>query len=128
MLQKLTKLTTTDHSGAGWLQIFHLYRGFWRRYAYLGEYTKSAVKTIAFYPRYIKGKRYRPLRIGYVVRGLVVRVRKATRFVDNTRLWSFSNNVVLLKRRGVFKTKHLYGPLPRVTKKKQHQALFYDII
>lgn len=128
MLQKLSKLTTTDHSGAGWLQIFHLYRGFWRRYAYIGDYTKSAVKTIAFYPRHIKGKRYRPLRVGYVVRGLIVRSRKPNRFVDNTRLWAFSNNSVLLKKRGVFKTKHIYGPVPRTLNKKHHLSLFNYVV
>lgn len=128
MLQKLSKLTTADHSGAGWLQIFHLYRGFWRRYAKPADYTKLAVKTIAFYPRYIKGKRYRPLRVGYVVRGLVVRATKETRLYDNTRLWCSKNKVILLKKKGTFKSKHLYGFLPRTTKKKQYHALFDNVV
>jgi len=128
MLQKQTQSGVTDHSGAGWVQLFHLYRGFWRRYAFPGTYVKAAVKKIAFYPRAIKGKRYRPLRQGYVVRGLVVHTRKEFRFSDNTRYWLFANNLVLLRRRGLFKSKYIYGPLSRVLNKKLYQTYFDDAL
>lgn len=128
MLQKLTMARVCDHSGAGWIQTIHLYRGTWRRSSSLADYIKGAVKRIAFYPRVVKGKRYRPLRVGYVVRGLIVQTRFQRRFVDNTRFVTTTNGVVLLKKRGVFKSKFLYGPLSRLTKKKQYLSLFDEFI
>lgn len=128
MLQKQTYVTVSDHSGAGWIQLFHLYRGSWRRYIAVGGYAKAAVKTIAFYPRAIRGKRYRPLRQGFVVRGMAVQTRAPLRFYDNTRHWSFANSLILLKRRGLFKSKYIYGPLSRTLNKKQYIALFDDYI
>jgi len=53
MVQKQTAVWVADRSGAAWLQAFHLYRGTWRRYAGYGDYIKGAVKTVAFYPRYV---------------------------------------------------------------------------
>lgn len=75
MLQRQTTALVLDLSGAGWVQLFHLYRGSTRRYAQIGGFVKGAVQTVAFYPTYIRGKRYRPIRVGHVVRGLVIQAR-----------------------------------------------------
>jgi ribosomal protein L14 len=72
MFQKLTRVGVADGTGAGWLQVFHIYRGSSRRYAKLGEYVKLSVKSMLSYPRFIRGRRYRPLRAGFVVRGFCV--------------------------------------------------------
>jgi ribosomal protein L14 len=72
MFQKLTRITVSDGTGAGWLQVFHIYRGSRRRYAFIGDFIKMSVKTIAAYPKFIRGRRYRPLRVGYIVRGLAI--------------------------------------------------------
>lgn len=120
MLQKLTRAVATDQSGVGWIQLFHLYGGS-RRYATgAGGFVKGAVKSIAFYPKYIRGKRYRPTRQGHVLRGLVVTTRYAQRFVDNTRVWAFTNGLSLIKKRGVFKAKHAQGVLIRTIRRRRY--------
>ncbi len=124
MVQKQTNLCVADRSGAAWVQVFHLYRGSWRRFSSYGDYVKSSVKKIAFYPKYIWSKRYKPLRMGYVVRGLLIQVKKQKRFNDNTRCFFRKNSVVLLKKREVFKSQTFYGPLVRLTKKKRYESLF----
>lgn len=124
MLPKLARVRVVDASGAGWVQVFHIYRGFNHRHATLGEFIKGAIKTIAFYPRYRRGKRYRPLRLGHIVRGLVVQTRAPVRLVDNTRIFFFQNATVLLKRRGVLKTKLIAGPLTRSIRRRQYEAMF----
>jgi ribosomal protein L14 len=80
MITKLTNVKVVDSSGAGWVQCFHIYRGFRRRYAGIGDFIKGAVKRVSFYPKYRRGKRYKPLRLGFVVRGLVVQTKKSIRF------------------------------------------------
>jgi ribosomal protein L14 len=128
MLQKLSNLTATDQSGVGWVQIFHLYGGSRRKSTKVGYFVKGAVKFIAFYPKYIRGKRYRPIRQGYVVRSLIMSSRSPIRFVDNTRIWGFINGGCLIKKRGVFRAKHTQGVLSRAIRRKRYRALFDDII
>jgi ribosomal protein L14 len=124
MLQKLSFLSVTDASGAGWLQVYHVYGGSGQKIARPGSFTRNAVKTIAFYPLRIRGKRYRPLRTGFRVRSLLVHAAQLARFPDNTRCSFKTNTCVLLRKRGVFKSKYLYGPLPRLIRRKKYAALF----
>lgn len=128
MLQKLTKAVATDQSGVGWIQIFHLYGGSTRKKTSVGGFVKGAVKSIAFYPKYIRGKRYRPTRLGFVVRGLVMGACYNQRFVDNSRVWALRNGLALIKKRGVFKAKHTQGVLIRVVKRRRYWSLFDDVI
>lgn len=128
MLQKLTCATATDQSGVGWVQLFHLYGGSRRQGTGIGGFVKGAVKSIAFFPKYIRGKRYRPTRQGHVVRGLVMTARYAQRFADNTRVWAFTNGLSLIRKRGVFKAKHAQGLLVRTIRRRRYRALFADVI
>ena len=128
MLMKLSHVKVTDSSGAGWVQIFHVYRGFRHLSASAGDFIKGSIKRIAFYPRYRRGKRYRPLRVGYVVRGLVAQTRHPVRFFDSTRCWLMQNAVVLLKRRGLLKSKYVAGPLLRSIRRRQYATLFEGFV
>lgn len=128
MLQKLTRAVATDQSGVGWVQLFHLYGGSTRKSSSVGGFVKGAVKSIAFYPKYIRGKRYRPTRQGFVVRGLVMETCYAKRFIDNARVWAFRNGLNLIKKRGVFKAKHTQGVLIRSIRRRRYRSLFEDII
>ena len=124
MLPKLAQVKVVDASGAGWVQVCHIYRGFKHKAASLGDFIKGSIKRIAFYPRHRRGKRYRPLRLGFVVRGLVCQTRHPVRYHDGTRGFFFQNTVVLLKRRGVLKSRYLVGPLVRTIRRRQYAALF----
>lgn len=128
MLQKLSYLTLADASGAGWICAYHLYGGSWRKVVGCGGFVKAAIKAVAFFPLRIRGKRYRPLRKGFRVRGLVVHTTQMSRFLDNTRCAFQANTAVLLKRRGIFKSKYVYGPLPRLIRRKRYQAMFKAFI
>lgn len=120
MLQKLTRAVATDQSGVGWVQIFHLYGGSIRRKSSVGNFVKGAVKSIAFYPKYIRGKRYRPTRQGFVVRGLATVAVYGQRFADNSRVWALRNGLALIKKRGVFRAKHTQGVLLRAVRRRRY--------
>ncbi len=124
MLPKLAKVRVLDSSGAGWVQTFHVYRGFFHHCAAIGDFIKASIKHIAFYPKYRRGRRYKPLRLGHIVRGLVVQTRHPARFYDNTRLGFLQNSTVLLKRRGLLRSKLILGPLPRTVRRRQYLAVF----
>ena len=126
MVQKLTRCRVVDTSGAGWVQVFHVYRGTFHKVAVVGDYVKSSIKQVAFYPRRVRGKRYRPLRQGYVVRGLLLHTTHPTRFLDNTRVSFPANTLALLKRRGLLKSKYVIGPILRVARRPQFEATFLE--
>jgi ribosomal protein L14 len=128
MFQKLTNVGVADGTGAGWLQIFHIYRGSFRKYSKIGDFVKMSVKSVVSYPRFIRGKKYRPLRAGFVVRGLCINSKVYSKYIDMTRVKFISNKVLLIKRRGLFKSKYLYTPLLRVLNKKQYFFFFKYII
>jgi ribosomal protein L14 len=83
---------------------------------------------IAFYPRYIRGKRYRPLRLGYIVRGLITQTRYPVRFKDSARCTFAKNSLVLLRKRGVLKTKFNPSLLSRHVRTQQYAAIFSEYI
>jgi ribosomal protein L14 len=58
------------------------------------------------------------------VRGLILHSVAPVRFLDNTRVSLFINSVVLLKRRGLLKSKYIVGPLLRVIRRRQYAAIF----
>lgn len=117
MIQKFMKVSTCDQLGIGWLRVIHLYRGSFRRYSKIGEFIKMSIRTIYKFPKKIKGKRYRRMRIGFVVRGLVFLAFKNKKFFDFSRISIFSNSVILLKKKGVFKSKNYVGPSLRLLNK-----------
>jgi ribosomal protein L14 len=104
--------------------VFHIYRGFRHAQAFLGDFIKGSIKRIAFYPRYRRGKRYRPLRVGHKTRGLVVQSRHPVCFADTTRCWLLQNALVVLKRRGALRSKYVVGPLVRGVRRRLYAAMF----
>jgi hypothetical protein len=83
-----------------------------------------SVKSIIKYPKRIRGKRYRPIRVGFRCRGLVTQLVKNKLFFDRSYLQIFHNTVVLLKKRGVFKSKTIYGPGVRNLRRRQYYEFF----
>jgi ribosomal protein L14 len=124
MLPRQALVGVADESGAGWVQVFHVYRGSSHDFAYPGDFVKGAIRVIAFYPKYVRGKRYRPLRVGYVVRGLVTQARFWQRFFDGTRACFLSNAVAVLRRRGTLRAQATCGPLLRTVRRRQYETLF----
>ena len=124
MLPRLARVKVVDASGAGWLQTFHVYRGSFHRAASLGDFIKGSVTHVAFYPRYRRGKRYRPLRVGHIVRALVVQTRHPVRFADDTRATFLANAGVLLRSRGNLRTKLNPHLLCRAVRRRRYEAVF----
>ena len=83
-----------------------------------------SVKSIMRYPRRIRSKRYRPIRVGFRCRGLVTQLLKNKIFYDRSSLRIFHSTVILLKKRGTFKSKAIYGPGVRNLRRRQYYELF----
>ncbi len=83
---------------------------------------------MVLYPTRIRGKRYRPLRPGYVVRGFLTNTVFPVKYKDNTNINFFFNGCVLIKKKGIFRSNYIITPLLKNIRKKQYQYLFKKMI
>lgn len=102
MLQKLTRVTMADASGAHMGRQIQIYRGHGRsHYAYIGTFIRIVVKKVHRYTRALRlyKTKKRAIGLGALRRGYVVHTKSLTRYNDYS-FWSFSGNrMILMKRR-----------------------------
>lgn len=103
MIQSGTWLNVADNTGARLVKCFKVYGGTRRRYAGLGDIIMASVKEAE--PR-------KAVKKGDVVKGVVVRVKKATRRADGSSVRFDDNALVILDGREP-KGGRIFGPIAR---------------
>lgn len=108
MVQKGTYLTVLDNSGAKKLMCIHVYGGYRKRYANLGDVILASVKSV-------KKKKKMKIKKGQLVKALVVKTKVFTAFKAPTSLYmKYKRNfaIVLSKLNKPLGTK-LFGLISR---------------
>jgi large subunit ribosomal protein L14 len=103
MLQKQSYLEVADNSGARELQCIHIIGGTRKRYAYLGDLIKCAVKQA------IPGGMVKK---GDVVTAVIVRTRKECRRADGSYI-RFGDNAAVIVKDGEMLATRIFGPVAR---------------
>jgi large subunit ribosomal protein L14 len=103
MIQKESYLEVADNSGAKALQCIHIVGSTRKRYAYLGDTIKCAVK------KAIPGAMVKK---GDVVDAVIVRTRKEFRRADGSYIRFSENAAVILKNGEIIGTR-IFGPIAR---------------
>jgi large subunit ribosomal protein L14 len=103
MVQKQTFLKVADNSGAKLLQVFHLVGGTRKRYAYIGDMVRCAVKSAI--PQGMVKK-------GDLVDVMIVRTKKELRRVDGSYI-RFSENAGVIIKDGKMLGTRIFGPIAR---------------
>lgn len=103
MIQKESYLEVADNSGAKALQCIHIDGSTRKRYAYLGDTIKCAVK------KAIPGGMVKK---GDVVDAVIVRTRKEFRRADGSYIRFSENAAVILKNGEIIGTR-IFGPIAR---------------
>jgi large subunit ribosomal protein L14 len=103
MVQKESYLEVADNSGAKALQCIHIIGGTRKRYAYLGDTIKCAVK------KAIPGGMVKK---GDVVEAVIVRTKKEFRRADGSYIRFSENAAVILKQGEIIGTR-IFGPIAR---------------
>ena len=103
MVQKESYLEVADNSGAKALQCIHIIGSTRKRYAYLGDTIKCAVK------KAIPGGQVKK---GDVVDAVIVRTRKEFRRADGSYIRFSENAAVILKNGEIIGTR-IFGPIAR---------------
>ena len=103
MIQKQTYLEVADNSGAKSLQCIHIVGSTRKRYAYLGDLIKCAVKSA------IPGG---SVKKGDVVTAIIVRTRKEFRREDGSYIRFGDNAAVIIKDEEPIGSR-IFGPIAR---------------
>lgn len=104
MVQKETNLVVADNSGAKSVRIFHLVGGSHHKSASVGDVVICAVKDAI-----PNGK----VKKSDVVKGVIVRVKKAYQRKDGSTIKFDDNAVVLINEDGSPKGTRVFGPVAR---------------
>jgi len=110
MIQPQTLLNVADNTGAKLVQCFKVLGGSRRRYAQLGDLIVGTVK---------KAEPRKQVKKHDVVRGVVVRQRRAYRRKDGSYI-RFDENAVVILDNALKNPKgnRIFGPIPREIKEK----------
>ena len=109
MVQTETNLVVADNSGAKSVRVFHLVGGSHRRSASVGDVVICAVKDAI-----PNGK----VKKSDVVKGVIVRVKKAYQRKDGSTIKFDDNAVVLINEDGSPKGTRVFGPVARELRDK----------
>ncbi|MDD7572492.1 MAG: 50S ribosomal protein L14 [Candidatus Enterosoma sp.] len=109
MVQTETNLVVADNSGARSVRVFHLVGGSHRKSASVGDVVICAVKDAI-----PNGK----VKKSDVVKGVIVRVKKAYQRKDGSTICFDDNAVVLINEDGTPKGTRVFGPVARELRDK----------
>lgn len=112
MLQKESFLEVADNSGAQRLKIFHIFGSSRKRFAYVGDIVKCAVK------KAIPGGQVKK---GDVITAVIVRARKEKRRADGSYIRFGDNAGVIIKSVEDYNTlvgTRIFGPVARELRAK----------
>lgn len=113
MIQKESYLQVADNTGAKLLQCIHIKGSTRKRYAYLGDEIRCAVK------KAIPGS---TVKKGDVVTAVIVRTKKENRREDGTYIRFGDNAAVIVKDKEPIATR-IFGPVARELRSKGYTKI-----
>ena len=114
MIQKFTKLTVADNSGARVVQCINVLGGTGKRYARVGDIIVVSVKEAI--PN-------SPVRSGSVVRAVVVRTAQGYRRPDGSYIRFDDNAAVILTEANAPRGTRIFGPVARELREKNFMRI-----
>ena len=128
MLQKQTWLFVTDNTNVRWLNIFHLYKGSFRRSTHEGLFVKGSSRVVEPPRIEYKGFKYRYKIKGDICRCWIVR-SKLKAFTGDNRGVNFSDNSgININKKANVMSKYINGPIARGVNRKKLMALFKQVV
>jgi large subunit ribosomal protein L14 len=107
MLQKNSTLAIIDNSGAKFGRCIHIYNGYRKRYARMGDMVLLSLTKVK--PGKKIGKT--ELKKGMVFKGVVVRTKVSIKYNSNKRILFKQNGAVLISAKNKFAGLRIFGPV-----------------
>ena len=127
MVFKKTWLNVADNTNVQWLQIFHLYKGFFRKQTTVGFFVKGAARIVEPPKLEYKGFKIKFNKKGDICRGLLIRAKYKLLRGDGSVNYFLNNSLILIKKKQDVKSKYLFGPVSYLLKRKKFLSLFKKV-
>jgi len=115
MIQPQTMLKSADNTGAKLLQCFHVFGGYKKRFAQIGDIIKVSIK---------EAQPHSSVKKGEIYNAVVVRQRKEKRRKNGVYIRFDENACVLIDPKSkVPKGTRIFGPIPRELKDHGYQKI-----
>lgn len=124
MLSKQSLVFISDNTGIVWLKIFQLYGGFKRQSTGVGNYVKGSVKNLRPKKRFYKGFKKFYFTKGKISKSLVVRQSFQMVRKDGSMMKFNHNAGLIMKKKHIVYSKHIYGASCRELFKRKFYNLF----
>ncbi len=124
MLGRNSWIFITDGTNIYWIKIFHLYGGFCRSITYDGFYTKGTARVVKPPIIEYKGFKRKSYFRGNVCRQIIVRTSKISYRRGGFGERFFQNAGIIVRLKGIFRSKYHYGPVFRRMRRKRLIAAF----
>jgi len=124
MIQKKSWLSISDNTNVKWIQIFHLYKGFYKKTTKIGYFIKGSARVVEPPRIEYKGFKFKFHLKGDICRGLYIRGKYNIVKNDSSVIYFKKNNVILIKKKQDLKSKYLYGPISKCLRRKRFATLF----
>jgi ribosomal protein L14 len=106
------------------LQVFHLYKGFYRKSSQIGFFIKGSARVVEPPRLEYKGFKFKYNKKGDICRGLIVRNKYNINRNDGSAVYFNQNSIIMIKKKQDIKSKYLYGPISYKIKRKKFLNLF----
>ena len=128
MLFKESIIYNVDRSGANLLKIFHCYHRLTKKYSIVGNYIKGSVRIVERRPVKIRGRRFRPIKIGFIQRGFN-NINKLNWQLNGVfKIKTNLNGCIIIKKRGCLKSPHILSPTVRPIRVKKFFYIFDTVV
>lgn len=125
MILRLTFINCADATNVRWSRVFHLYRGFHKRRAFVSHVVRASARRVTPPQPIYRNFKVKIYQKGDVARFIIVR----TRVGKCRNRASFNTNHLLTLKRGLLpRSKYAYGPVIASTLHYKYSALFTYVI
>lgn len=109
MLLKESWLSLSDGTNVRWLKVFHLYKGFWRRYTHPGLFIKGSSQIVEPPQITYKGTKFKYSVKGDIIRSIIIRSKKSSLNKNGFNIHVSTNDGLSIKKKQTLKSKYQKG-------------------
>lgn len=119
MIQKNTVLSVIDNSGVLRVRCIHVYHGYRKRYAKVGDLILVSLLSV----RRKEKTEKQDLKKGGISKAIVLRTKTTKSFKSNNQLFFKENSVALLNNKDKFAGTRVFGVIPSLLRKTRYLRL-----
>lgn len=128
MLQKQTWVFVTDNTNVKWVKVFHLYKGFNRKFTKESYFVKSSARVVEPPRIEYKGFKYKYKIKGDICKLWICRTNRLTFYKDKRNTKFSENSGLNINKKANVLSKYINGSISRSVGQRKLLSLFHLVI